>query len=324
MNAPSGKNTTKTYQLQRGDTLSAVARRNGTTVPALAEANGIADPNRVDAGQTLVIPSEQVAPAGAAEAAKAGKEAASDKADSKPGEVVKPCEKAKKKEELAKVRAGGDDNVDVFYAEAGGSAKDGVAQGQVGAGMTRMNHAGHFGDNSIFGGSHQLETFTADAKGHAGADGGAGLKGAAGARMVKEGGTLFVGTDANNPYAEAGGEYELFSSELKGDALLGSDGKRVGVALGGAASASAAKGDLMGEINIPIPFTNWTLSLKGKGGVSAGALGAGARGYGYKNLETGRFHLGAGGEAAALLGAKADFDLSLGPSYTSRDRPDGP
>lgn len=44
------------YTVQRGDTLSAIARRNGTSVPAIASANGIADPDRIYVGQTLVIP----------------------------------------------------------------------------------------------------------------------------------------------------------------------------------------------------------------------------------------------------------------------------
>ena len=45
-----------TYTVQRGDTLSAIARRNSTTVRAIASANGIADPDRIYVGQTLAIP----------------------------------------------------------------------------------------------------------------------------------------------------------------------------------------------------------------------------------------------------------------------------
>ena len=40
-----------------GDTLSAIASRNGTTVTALAAANGISNPNLVIAGSRLVLPS---------------------------------------------------------------------------------------------------------------------------------------------------------------------------------------------------------------------------------------------------------------------------
>jgi murein DD-endopeptidase MepM/ murein hydrolase activator NlpD len=45
-----------TYDLQPGDSLSAVALRFGTTVEALVDANGISDPALVYAGTTLVIP----------------------------------------------------------------------------------------------------------------------------------------------------------------------------------------------------------------------------------------------------------------------------
>ena len=44
------------YRVQRGDTLSSIARRHGTTVEALAAANGIGDVNRIRAGARLAIP----------------------------------------------------------------------------------------------------------------------------------------------------------------------------------------------------------------------------------------------------------------------------
>jgi len=47
-----------TYTIQSGDTLSAIARRHNTTVEALARANNIANPDRIRAGDSLVIPGE--------------------------------------------------------------------------------------------------------------------------------------------------------------------------------------------------------------------------------------------------------------------------
>lgn len=44
------------YEVQRGDTLSAIARRYSLTVKELVEANDIADPNRIFPGQKLIIP----------------------------------------------------------------------------------------------------------------------------------------------------------------------------------------------------------------------------------------------------------------------------
>ncbi len=44
------------YSIQRGDTLSVIARRYGTTLAALTAANCIENPDRVRAGQTIYVP----------------------------------------------------------------------------------------------------------------------------------------------------------------------------------------------------------------------------------------------------------------------------
>lgn len=46
----------RTYTVQQGDTLAAIAQRFGTTTQALQQANGIEDPNQIVIGQVLVIP----------------------------------------------------------------------------------------------------------------------------------------------------------------------------------------------------------------------------------------------------------------------------
>jgi LysM repeat protein len=43
--------------VQSGDTLSVIAQRFNTTLNALAQLNGIANPNRIFAGQRLIVPS---------------------------------------------------------------------------------------------------------------------------------------------------------------------------------------------------------------------------------------------------------------------------
>jgi LysM repeat protein len=45
------------YTVQPGDTLSGLAERFSTSVEALTAANGITDPNSLQPGQTLIIPS---------------------------------------------------------------------------------------------------------------------------------------------------------------------------------------------------------------------------------------------------------------------------
>ena len=49
-----------TYVVQRGDTLAGIARRFNTTAQAISAANNIANPNRIYAGQVLVIPRQPV------------------------------------------------------------------------------------------------------------------------------------------------------------------------------------------------------------------------------------------------------------------------
>ena len=51
-----------TVTVAPGDTLGAIAARNGTTVAAIAAANGIADPNRIVAGGRLTVPAGGGAP----------------------------------------------------------------------------------------------------------------------------------------------------------------------------------------------------------------------------------------------------------------------
>lgn len=46
----------KTYTVVKGDTLGAIAKRFGSTVAAIARASGIANPDKIEAGQQLLIP----------------------------------------------------------------------------------------------------------------------------------------------------------------------------------------------------------------------------------------------------------------------------
>ena len=64
------------HTVQRGETLSAIARRNGTTVAELQRLNGISNPNKIYVGQRLSIPggssTPTPAPAPSAPAAPSG------------------------------------------------------------------------------------------------------------------------------------------------------------------------------------------------------------------------------------------------------------
>ncbi len=54
--SPTPGASVRTYRVQAGDTLSAIAARFGTTVKAIADLNGISDPSRIRVGQILRIP----------------------------------------------------------------------------------------------------------------------------------------------------------------------------------------------------------------------------------------------------------------------------
>ena len=45
----------ETYTVQKGDTLSAIAKKNGTTVDEIVSKNGIQDANKISIGQNLTI-----------------------------------------------------------------------------------------------------------------------------------------------------------------------------------------------------------------------------------------------------------------------------
>jgi LasA protease len=53
-----------TYTVRAGDTLGAIAQRYRVSVDAILQANGMSDPNRLEVGQTLVIPLPDPQPVG--------------------------------------------------------------------------------------------------------------------------------------------------------------------------------------------------------------------------------------------------------------------
>ncbi|MEW5871744.1 MAG: GH25 family lysozyme [Chloroflexota bacterium] len=53
---PGSGSAPRTYVIQPGDTLSAIAARFNTTLAALIQANSLADPNLIQIGQRLIIP----------------------------------------------------------------------------------------------------------------------------------------------------------------------------------------------------------------------------------------------------------------------------
>ncbi|WP_231889271.1 type VI secretion system tip protein TssI/VgrG (plasmid) [Tistrella mobilis] len=165
----------------------------------------------------------------------------------------------------------------------------------------------------------KLNVLGAEGKGHAGVGYGAGAYGEARASMI----------DANVRGAlgdlETGGvggqaEYRQMAASAKGEILLGDDGRRAGLALGGMASASALEGGLQGDVTIPIGWLPWvpddyTINLQGRLTGAAGTVAASAGGFGYYDYGgDGRVHGGAYAKLGAILGAGVRLKGSIGPS----------
>ncbi len=83
-----------TYVVQRGDTLSLIARRYDTTVRAVAELNGVANPNLIFVGQRLLIPSagDSPPPPPSSPPTLGGKEGGQDTTPSAQIHIVQPGE----------------------------------------------------------------------------------------------------------------------------------------------------------------------------------------------------------------------------------------
>jgi lipoprotein NlpD len=51
------------YDVQRGDTLEAISKKLGVPIAALVAANNLANPDRIEAGQRLIVPRAPPKPA---------------------------------------------------------------------------------------------------------------------------------------------------------------------------------------------------------------------------------------------------------------------
>lgn len=134
------------------------------------------------------------------------------------------------------------------------------------------------------------------------------------------GGGLFVGSDENNPWYEIGVQGAAGQAEASGEALVGYDGRRAGVAVGGKLGAEGLAGDVVTEVNIPIPFTDYTVGMRGKVGLSGYSAGADGRGYGFYDADAERAHAGLSGGIDAGAGLGGAIDFSIGKRYKDRNR----
>jgi len=164
----------------------------------------------------------------------------------------------------------------------------------------------------------QLGHVAVDGSGGIGLFGG-GVKVKADAVAAKGESAWYLG-DGVNPFLRVEGEGSALTAEAKADGLVGYDGRRVGLAGGLKAEASALEGRAGAEINIPVPWTG--LSFRIGGGVTGSvgdAPGGGAGAHAYYDTETGRMNLGGFGALKFLGGLGADLNISFGSKPKARE-----
>ncbi|WP_051330136.1 type VI secretion system Vgr family protein [Niveispirillum irakense] len=223
-------------------------------------------------------------------------------------------------------RMGGTDNVDAIYTKTKGEITRegwlGRAEGEVEFGLAALTQSGSFFDGLVHV-QHKLSTNVGKVKGSVGAVKGVGGQFSAEASKVDHSINVAVGSDPNNPFAQTNVGYKLLTAQARGGMLIGSDGRFSGIMGSLGATAKAAEGTVKGEINLPLPFTDRELSIRGAVSPKAG-VGVDGSFHAVKDLQSGRYHVGVAGEVAAALGIGGDLDLSVGPPYQSTERPLGP
>lgn len=117
-------------------------------------------------------------------------------------------------------------------------------------------------------------------------------------------------TDPNG--SSLGGSGGLFNASAGVDTLMGTDGRRTGIALGATAQASVAEGQVDIVSVFRIPFTNYSLNIGETIGGSVGSVGgAGALGA-YHDAADNRYHLMGMVDIEVVLGFKLGLDISFG------------
>ncbi|MBI4953249.1 MAG: PAAR domain-containing protein [Myxococcales bacterium] len=170
-----------------------------------------------------------------------------------------------------------------------------------------------------YGARGKYDVATASAYAGASFDKGGSVRAGAKAVLTSAEGSVFVGPkgdDGKNPYAEVGAQGQLLGAEAKGDVLLGDDGKRVGVLVGGKASASAMGGEARGRVGIPLwPGSKYSLDIKVGVSGDLGAVGGSLAAGGYYDKEEGRTHFIFEGALKLLAGLGLSLDISIGRKF---------
>lgn len=201
----------------------------------------------------------------------------------------------------------GTKNAGILYGKKSGySNSEGASravQGSVGhtEGESKIGGATFTGSADFYGGN---------AEAHAGSGGIApgGVGASAGVSAVSAKGK--VTTADGSSIGASGG---VGNAQVAGDILVGSDGRRTGFAMTGAAQISGAEGQVDSTTSrIGIPFTNYNVQLGSTIGGSAGSAGAAGQVGAFHDKADNRYHGMGMVDVEVLIGVKLGFDLSFG------------
>jgi len=129
---------------------------------------------------------------------------------------------------------------------------------------------------------------------------------------------VFAGDNGLNPFLAVDLEGDALQVNERTEVMVGDDGQRVGIILGGGGGYTAIEGK--GTVRVGTP-TIFGITVQNQGSVNGGVgEGAAMDFHAYWDREEQRFHLGGGLAGKVLGGLGLDGDISVGKPY----EPDGP
>ena len=196
----------------------------------------------------------------------------------------------------------GNEHAGFGYGQSSGYSNKWGSQHQVKGSAEHIDGTYKAPKGSVLTGSADGLTGTAEA--HAGA-GGFG----ASAQVAGVTGQAKI---TNPDGSSAGAQGTIGSAQAGVDVLLGTDGRRTGIGLGGALQASVAEGQIDSTSVYNIPFTDYSINVGSTVGGSVGSVGGAANVGAFHDAADDRIHLAGMVDIEAVVGAKLGLDISFG------------
>lgn len=162
----------------------------------------------------------------------------------------------------------------------------------------------------VFGTGAAVETVANGSVGSTGAS--FNLKAAG--KLAEVGVEATFGQEGSAVFSKSNTIYSAGSAEASIGGFAGRVGSKTGAAIGATLEAAKHTIEFPEEATVRIPWTSWSLTAQVVASASAGSIGAGGSAKAYHDNSSGRFHAGASGSVAKLLGLGLDVSFSVGPA----------